>query len=685
MGIMQIISDMAFKQKKMKEEIDTINKFIPERKKTIIPVMVKGYLIDRQNGQLKIDTTNVGYRVNERFYKLNGNQLHVKGSQFKIFYYDKNYELINTVEIEPSLSLVDEVILANPLETFPNAIYIRLEDNQSKDILIISGVDNNNCDGDVVVSSNSIYQAEMYCNNENGTECLQQALWLSYLRNSKVKLKEGDYYLNRLSKHTDKGNKHCLYVLHHIADKQFQNSFKFFTIEGDCNVALGYTNGVRIIEGAELHKSLNKDDSVSLIRGEYQEGAEVRTQGCSGLKLENITVMLQNNDKAITAIDLSYCYAIDLKDVKTMAYLDTFGFDAYNPPPIAHGQCRGIMGCMGSNWNTYNTYRDVEAIGFHIGIAINGEHTFVQNASVKFNWYGFVFGIYQIAAAQFPITCVNLLDEHSVCMPMFGGTGSYHNQMINIFGYNFMFPSWSTQGDISPNDERHKYCVEDGDIENGWGGTIYYVNNTNPRNGGNGVNTDKYHRLFEKGGKNIKCVNGSAKLSATTLERFCMRPEYHQNCFDTTLNKQLVFEGNSWFDMVGTEIKDTIDLNNYKTKKFYMSYNADDTGKTTLIAKTNETDLRSVANIPIRPNKSYTITINGNRTAGSEQFRLATSRCNIVQSEINNGVVLDTKLVDNDTITTYTFTSGANQYWLFGYFSNVGADYDNLTITLKEN
>jgi hypothetical protein len=456
--------------------------------------------------------------------------------------------------------------LYNIVNVYSNAKYIRIiaqnPNGLNAKTHIFSGIKEPDTKINIILAaSNSTYGNKNYatfiCSGEDDREIIQQAMWLSYSRNCKVILCEGDYILNSLTPYDDGApEKTCLWFNHILNPRQYANTVKMFNIEGMAQ-GISFTSGSRIILGDTLYNTLGYSTRVTLIRGEYQNTPDV-TQGVSAITMKNLTWILPMNDKPITCVDLGYSHACDLYDIKCIAVKPEDGYGHLKTPPIAGVDCFGIKGLFGSNWNVVNTFKNIEVFGFRVGFDISGEHCLVENASAKYNYYGFTFNnSCRYGANHHPITCINMLDEHSVCMPLFGSNGSGSNQSIHIFGYNLMFPSWCSQGDIEAGDIRHTRAIEQGNIENGWGGIIHYTCNTTKD--GQINNNQFYPTFFEKGGKGIKCINDAHKLAHSTGGRLLLEPNFMQQVFDITLNKHV------WATTVGREEIETLTVTGVPT------------------------------------------------------------------------------------------------------------------------
>ena len=523
-----------------------------------------GVYLNRTNGMMTfyrytatiLDTDQV---VNDRFFELNGDKLTINCNRlmFVIFFND-HYETVG--DTITSLGKYKTCLSAYDYSSITGAKFIRIvaqgaDEWDSVEAEITSGVyDNQHDSADVTVSVTS--DTEIVAPKDDATQAIQQAIFLAYIRGGKAILYEDDYILNSTTPWTDKvaAPKCCLWVPHIIDEiSQYSNPMQFFMVEGT-KQPLSYSGGVRLILGEDVYNAVTDESPLSVIRTAYQStfGVISPNGGVSALALKNLNILLPNNDKAITAIDLRYAHGCNIENVNTMAGYSTLNWGHTNPPPIANPNCVGIRGLFGSNWSVLNTFTNVEAFGYYIGIDFSGEHLSGRNISVKFNYYGMTFGYLQeVGGHDHPTTIINILDEHSVCLPIFGAGGNSAKQEVNLFGYNLMWPSWVSQGDIGADDVRHHRAVEQGG--NGWGGVIYYTNNTS-QDTGLLVKNVQDSPFFETNGKNIKCVNTANSRSGDNNTLAAMEPNYLQKFWHTTRNMECLFDGSNWKNAVGEVI-----------------------------------------------------------------------------------------------------------------------------------
>ena len=525
----------------------------------------KLFRMDRLTGKLVVYNHNTWIApqsttqtLNDRFFELDGKPLSMSGnSDFFLIFFDSQYKRV--ADTITTLGEWGKNYISNYDYSSLGAKYVRVvaqkgNDYQNVYAIFTSGVKNNTyTSADVTVSVNS--NTEIVADAADATGAIQQALFLAYLRGGKAILYEDDYILNSTTPWIDENSapKCCLWVPRFIdTQSQYSNEVQFFTLEGT-KQPVSYNYGVRLILGESVYNAVTDSSPLSVIRSEYQQTLDVISAdgGVAAIALKNMNVILPNNQKAITAIDLHFTHACNIENVNTMAGYSTLNWGHLNPPPIANPNCIGIRGLIGSNWSVLNTFTNIEAFGYYVGIDLTGDHISARNISVKYNYYGINFGVLLYKGAEYhPIVVINLLDEHSVCLPQFGNNGGVKRNSVYIFGYNLMWPSQATQGDISGTDARHHKAVEIGGT-NRWGGEIHYTNANDQSDGSiAGINIQDF-AFFEQGGDNIKCVNASNYLRASESGIAQMEPNLLQKVWNTTRNCECIFDGTNWKNAIG--------------------------------------------------------------------------------------------------------------------------------------
>lgn len=520
----------------------------------------KLFKMDRLTGKLIVYThegwiapQSTTQTLNDRFFELDGKPLSMSGnSEFFLIFFDAHYE-----RVSDTITTLGEWVYYITNYDYSNlgAKYVRIvgqkgNDYKNVNAIFTSGVKNNTCtSADVTVSVNS--KTEIVADAADATGAIQQALFLAYIRGGKAILYEDDYILNSTTPWTDNNNapKCCLWVPHIIDTiSQYSNEIQFFTIEGTIQ-PVSYNHGVRIILGEDVYDNVTDELPLSVIRSEYQTKNNVigTEGGVAAIALKNMNILLPNNQKAITTIDLRYTHACNIENLNTMAGYSTLNWGHTNTPPIANPNCVGIRGLIGANWSVLSTFTNIEAFGYYIGIDWCGEHITGRNISVKYNYYGMTFTVLHWYGHQgHPIVLMNVLDEHSVCLPKFGKAGADCHQMVNILGYNLMFPSEATQGDITAMDARHHKAVDDNNDKYAWNGFIYYTNANDQSDGSIVGHNIQDFSFFEKGGFNVRCVNTCNYRIASDASLALMEPNFLQEVWSRTHNKLCIFDGTNW-------------------------------------------------------------------------------------------------------------------------------------------
>lgn len=394
----------------------------------------------------------------------------------------------------------------------------------------------------------------------NGTDdrrCLHIAINVSYFWGEKTILLEGDYVLNSLAdgnggESSTSKNKVCLYTGVSTPNTQFETNENFYQIEGEV-MPFAYKKGVIIHLGETLYNSLANDVNLSLLRGFKINGAVPNGNRVGALSVKNIIFRLPGNQKKVTCLDFNYSHSAICEHVNCIAVNPDEGYGYISPtnikaPPVPVEGCNGILGTFGSCWNTNTVFRNIECIGFYVGFDVSGEHMLVENASMKYNWYGFTFSHCQKLSGnpRHPIVCLNLLDEHNFNMPLFDRTA---DQPIYIIGLNLMYASIVTFEGHSGEDfdrSEHNRAVDVGGQTRGF---VYY-NNVTPKDGLFGTN-QVFPAFFQTPNQGMKCVNSRHRLAAPSQDIQAWEANYMQEVFDTTLNKKLIYNGTNWVDMNG--------------------------------------------------------------------------------------------------------------------------------------
>lgn len=281
----------------------------------------------------------------------------------------------------------------------------------------------------------------------------------------------------------------------------------------------GYKDGASIVMTEALYRSLSDDDPFSLF---FADGG---SRAGRGVVLRNLSVRLPGNQKPVIVFDGSTTAYLRYEDLWATTYAHLPVIHAFGTGiPVPHPGCVGFRGSAGSNSCTVE-WKNCQVCGFGVGFDIGGEHVYCESLSAWHNGYGFRFDCYKgkehfddpmdappKGVVMYPITCVNLLDEHSIHLPRFGNvshggcTPSYWGHQIRVLGMNIQWPN-CCPGHIERHAPdfmvgRHR-AVED--QPGSWFGTIEYVMDHTTDGAGCNLVSEPF---FEEGsGINVRSVN----------------------------------------------------------------------------------------------------------------------------------------------------------------------------------
>ena len=269
------------------------------------------------------------------------------------------------------------------------------------------------------------------------------------------------------------------------------------------------------------------------------------------LNLENITMTLAHNQKAVRCIDLRRCDRVQMKNVRLRGKRDNTYLGVTD---MAKEGCIGLTMTDGSN-NFIVRYDNVTSGDFYEGIQVGGEHVVMLNCAAAHNVYGYTFGNYDFNCGyNHPITMINCCDERNVNLPLFNQCGDHGRdgniliggQEVSMISFNIERLATQTPGgklgDVMREIHPGAFC-----------GRIEYTlqpdwNHTNETN----------FKLFENGsGIGFRAINMTHKPVCGTEERLSYYPTVGQQIFDTDLNKLLTCidaETKKWVDANGTVV-----------------------------------------------------------------------------------------------------------------------------------
>lgn len=413
-----------------------------------------------------------------------------------------------------------------------------------------------------------VARARYVCPSNDARPMLQQAIDEACDLGVRCLLLKGTYVLDSRGETSPKG---CLSFPNRTpAGKVYAHNGSQFNVLEGATMPLGWLGGVQLLMGRNLYESIRDDETFSLL---YCVGHSVFGRAW---KLRNLAIRLPDTQKPIVAVDGRFATALEYEnlwvsgfDPREVDYRSATGVKMPHPRSV------GIRGCAGSNYYAMTTWKNLAVEGFGTGFDIGGEHVYCESLSALYNVYGFAFDCYKgktsIAKDEsakpsgvsiYPITCVNLLDEHNVNMPKFGvashgweSAPANGGQSITIRGMNIQWPNTCPgyTDRKSPDFLKGRHRATEA-LPGVWRGTVEYVIDWTTPGGGVNLTTDPF---FEKGhGDNVVCRNLQVKPAGTSDERRAIgRPNRLQPFYDTDLGKMLIYDGACWRDCGGTEVR----------------------------------------------------------------------------------------------------------------------------------
>ncbi|MBQ8509844.1 MAG: hypothetical protein IJ493_08060 [Clostridia bacterium] len=359
--------------------------------------------------------------------------------------------------------------------------------------------------------------ASFLCDETDARPTLQRAIDEADRLDVSCVLLRGTYTINSCGERSSRGGI-CFFNPEEPQRFYAQNRARYHVLEG-AKVPLGWLDGAVVTMGKDFYDSLPDDKPFSLF---YSDGNSLFGRG---LIIRNLVVHLPGSHKPVIVFDGRFASAVRYEDDWVTSF-DPRGMNLATAEgiPVPHPDSVGFRGCCGSNF--YSTeWKNCAVQGFGTGFDIGGEHVYCESLSALYNGCGFAFDCYKgkdsIDAPDdtpargvciYPVTCVNLLDEHNIHMPRFGNashngrTPEIHAQSITIHGMNLQWPNTCPgYTDRSAPDfltGRHRATEAQ---PGSWRGTIEFViDHTTP---GSGCNlTDE--PFFEEGhGTNVRVKN----------------------------------------------------------------------------------------------------------------------------------------------------------------------------------
>lgn len=384
-------------------------------------------------------------------------------------------------------------------------------------------------------------QADVVCTGKNDELTLQKVIDEAAGSGKNIYLLNGIYRIDAFHDFGDGGAKSALCFPNCVREIRF--------IGQNFAWGKGRNNGARLYVSGEALDSI--DGETDVIRTTWTKKG---MSSGSLLYMENITVSLSHNQKAIRAIDLRRCDRPELKCVCMNAYTDMeAGFG--NPPAVPAEGCIGLTMTDGSNtW--FSSFTQVGASGFYEGIQVGGEHVVMTNCMAIMNFYGYTFGNYPLNnGANHPITMINCMDERNVNLPLFNSCGDADGkggriqggQEVTMISFNLEYIESQTPGKKHGDLMREVYPGT-------WCGNIDFTLqpawcHTNSVDQGIWEN--------DGSGSRFKTRNNNHKEMCTTEERLSYYPSLGQQIFDTDLGKLVICtnpEKKTWVDANGNEV-----------------------------------------------------------------------------------------------------------------------------------
>lgn len=359
-------------------------------------------------------------------------------------------------------------------------------------------------------------KADFICDEADARPILQRAIDKASLLGVNCVLLPGTYEINSCGERSKNGAI-CFYNSEPEQRFYSQNKSHYHVLEG-AKIPLGYFDGAVITMGKQFYNSLSNDTPFSLF---YADGGSPYGRG---IIIKNLVVQLPASNKPVIVFDGSAASAIRYEDCWVTAFNpNNVNLATAEGIPVPHLESVAFRGCCGSNYYSAE-WKNLAAQGFGVGFDIGGEHVYCESLSALYNIYGFRFDCYKgkkdfdgvsdsaFGIVVYPITCINLLDEHNVNLPMFGNasnngtTRDTCHKSIKILGMNTQWPNTCPgyTDRKSPNFTEGRFRATEAQI-GVWHGTIEYVIDHTSVNGGINICNEPF---FEEGnGINIAQKN----------------------------------------------------------------------------------------------------------------------------------------------------------------------------------
>lgn len=365
-------------------------------------------------------------------------------------------------------------------------------------------------------------KADFICDSTDARPVLQSAIDEASRLGVNCILLQGTYEINSCGKYSKNGAI-CFYNSEPEQRFYSQNKAHYHVLEG-ARIPLGYLDGAIIKIGTEFYNSLSDNIPFSLF---YTDG---NSPFGRGMIIKNLVVQLPSSNKPVIVFDGSAASAVRYEDCWVTSF-DPCKVNLATAEGISvpHPESVAFRGCCGSNF--YATeWKNLAAQGFGIGFDIGGEHVYCESLSALYNIYGFRFDCYKgkkefdsssdraFGVCVYPTTCINLLDEHNVNLPLFGNAS--HNgktrdgwhKSISILGMNIQWPNTCpgyTDRSSPTFSEGRSRAIES--QKGSWHGSIEYVIDHTTESGGVNICSEPF---FEEG--NGTCIITKNIISENT-------------------------------------------------------------------------------------------------------------------------------------------------------------------------
>ena len=393
--------------------------------------------------------------------------------------------------------------------------------------------------------------SDFLCAGVHDEKIIQEAIDVCMREDKNLYFCNGIYHLDGFYDFGDGGPRAAL---------RFPNGHRELQVKGqnlEYECQRRYDNGVVFYVSRQALEKIPEGESADVMRNEWTRKG---IQNGASLSLEKLVIILANNQHAVRCVDLRRTDRAEVKDMVLLSYGDDIAPDSAVglnvPAKIPVEGCIGLTMTDGSNY-THSNYINVQAIGFHEGIQVGGEHVICFNCGGSMGTYGFTFGNYESnCGSNHPITLINCLDERNINLPFFGkwcgdtarsGERLVGNQEVTMISFNVERVEKHTPGGKLGD------CMREA-IPGTWRGRIEFTAQPDWCS----TNTADF-KLWETDGSGSGFVtrNVCHKTVCSTAERLSYYPTLGQQIFDTDLGKMLVCidpHKRVWVDFMGNRI-----------------------------------------------------------------------------------------------------------------------------------